>query len=270
MNTERKNVNLRLSFEPEREQIISKVQKEIVEEELKSLEPVKENDINISTTYVFDMGDKLEASIFFRNGLLNSINFDKVPLTLIDSKGKEILTEIFYLREVGNIPPKSARPWKLYFNKKDISNLPNTLEKCKVIFSSDIKALSTVDTEFENIPQNINMNLHKKFNEYLKALPIIEKGQITFNTYEVKLKDDSSIVITIIVRNGTKKNIKVEKLPIALYDANDKKICSVTLDINNLTVSPLKAKIYNLVLNFDPEKYLEYDFEKLSVQFEKE
>ncbi|QPW55873.1 SLAP domain-containing protein [Clostridium botulinum] len=64
MNNERKNVDLGLSLEPERGQIISKVQKEIIEEDLKNLDPLKENDINISTTYVFDMGDKLEASIF--------------------------------------------------------------------------------------------------------------------------------------------------------------------------------------------------------------
>src|SRR3712207_645890 len=152
MNNERKNVDLGLSLEPERGQIISKVQKEIIEEDLKNLDPLKENDINISTTYVFDMGDKLEASIFFRNGLSNPINFDELALTLVNSKNEEVATEIFLLREVGTIPGKSARPWKLYFHKEKMVKVPDKLEDCKVIFNKDIKAISTVEVEFENIP----------------------------------------------------------------------------------------------------------------------
>nr|WP_307897872.1 SLAP domain-containing protein [Clostridium botulinum] len=74
----------------------------------------------------------------------------------------------------------------------------------------------------------------------------------------------------MVVRNGAEKKVKVEQLPITLYDANYKKVSSMLLDINNLDISPLKARVYNLVLNFDPEKYSEYNFEKLSVQFEKE
>lgn len=270
MNNERKNVDLGLSLEPERGQIISKVQKEIIEEDLKNLDPLKENDINISTTYVFDMGDKLEASIFFRNGLSNPINFDELALTLVNSKNEEVATEIFLLREVGTIPGKSARPWKLYFDKEKMAKVPDTLEDYKVIFNKDIKAISTVEVEFENIPSNMNMDLQRNLQKYLKSLPIIKKGDVTFNTYEVKLKNDSSIVITIVVRNGAEKKVKVEQLPITLYDANYKKVSSMLLDINNLDISPLKARVYNLVLNFDPEKYSEYNFEKLSVQFEKE
>ncbi|QPW56333.1 SLAP domain-containing protein [Clostridium botulinum] len=116
------------------------------------------------------------------------MNFDELALTLVNSKNEEVATEIFLLREVGTIPGKSARPWKLYFDKEKMAKVPDTLEDCKVIFNKDIKAISTVEVEFENIPSNMNMDLQRNLQKYLKSLPIIKKGDVTFNTYEVKLK----------------------------------------------------------------------------------
>lgn len=270
METKRKNVDLELSFKPESEQVMSKVQREIIEEDLNRFEDIKENDINISTSFIFDMGDKLEASIFFRNGLSNKINFDKVPLMLVDSEGKVIASEIFTLRELGDIPPKSARPWKIFFDKKNIIEMPNKIGECKVVFSKEVQALPTLKAEFENIPDNMDITIQRKLKEYLNSLPLLQKGQVTINNYEVKLRGDKAISITIIVRNGAEKEIKIEKLPVTVYDGENKKICSVILDIDNLKVSPIKAKLYNLVLNFNPEQYSEYDLEKLSVEFKKE
>src|SRR3712207_217521 len=93
-------IKLSLSLKPEDDAIISKVQKEIIEEDLERFEYIKENDINISTSYVFDDGENLEASIFLRNGLNKNINFDIVPLSLIDDEGNVVLSQVFKLIEI--------------------------------------------------------------------------------------------------------------------------------------------------------------------------
>src|SRR3712207_2954996 len=117
MYDNRKKIELKLSFKAEEEQIVSKVQKEIIKEDLKRFGDIKENDVNISTSYVFDTGDTLEASIFFRNGINTTVNFDLVPLKLVDTNGKIVATQVFKLADVGDIPPYSVRPYKLYFSK---------------------------------------------------------------------------------------------------------------------------------------------------------
>lgn len=263
----RNDVKLKLSIDSKKEDIISNLQKDIIKEDLERFEPIKENDINISTSYVFDLGDKLEASVFFRNALNRKINFDKVPLSLVDNNGNIITNEIFSLRELGDIPPNSARPWKLYFSKENITLNDTPSSEWKVVFGKNVQALNTVKVTYEDMKDNIDVVMKNHFQSYLESLPLLKKGQISINTYNAMLSDDEKINIVILVRNGTNKKVKLEKLPVTVYDKDKRVICSLYLDLKFLEVNPSKAKLYKLVINFDREKYSEYDFEKLYVEF---
>lgn len=61
----RKDLDLELSLKQEMEDRISDLQKECILDDLQELPPVKENDVNISTTYIFENDEGYEASIFF-------------------------------------------------------------------------------------------------------------------------------------------------------------------------------------------------------------
>ena len=263
MDTEKRYVDLSLSIKPDKEPIISEVQKEIIKEDLDSLGALKENDINISTLYLFDMGDKLEASIFIRNGLKNNINFDKVPLKLLDSKNKVIVSKVFNLREVSTIPARSARPWKIYFEKNLLKYDVEDLKHYKVIFDNNIKAISTVETELENKYSGVELNGDAE--KFVEGLRPLQNGEVDLNIYNVNVENENKIVISLLVRNGSDKQIEVKKLPITIYDSNNKIIMSNSIQLENLKVDYRKARIYNIVFNFDKEKYIEYDFKNLSV-----
>ncbi|MCY6355124.1 SLAP domain-containing protein [Clostridium sp. ZS2-4] len=263
----KKNVELELSIQSSKEEIMSNLQKEVIKEELEGFDPIKENDVNISTSYIFDLGDKLEASVFFRNGLGGKINFDKVPLIIIDGDGNKVASEIFSLKALGYIPPYSARPWKLYFSKQNILIDKTPCQDWKVAFDSNLQALKTVKVVYEDMPKDMDMMVQKHLNDYLDSLTLLKKDQITINTYNAEIKDNNKINITILVRNGSDNKIKIEELPITLYDKDKKVICSISLALKKLEVNPLKARFYKLIINFDAEKYSEYNFENLYVEF---
>ncbi|MCY6370987.1 SLAP domain-containing protein [Clostridium ganghwense] len=267
LNNEKKDVQLELSLDQKASEIMSKLQKELINDELEKFPDIKENDINISTSYIFDLGDKLEASIFFRNGLKKKINFDKIPISIIDSNENVLASQIFDLREIGDIPPLSARPWKLLFDKENVFAEEVSKDNCKIVFGGNIQALKTVKVAYENAPDNLAVSLKNKLNEYLENLPLLKRGDISLNTYDIKIEVDNKIYIAIVIRNGHNKKIKVEKLPLTLYDADNKIIWSDILNIESLEVSSLKAKIFNIVVNTDKLDLSQYNLEKLSVKF---
>ncbi|MBU3190275.1 SLAP domain-containing protein [Clostridium bowmanii] len=228
--------------------------KEFYREELESLPDMNEGDININTTYVFDLGDKVEVGIYFRNGLSKEINFDKLPLMILNSKDEVVANQIFELREVGNIPPYSAVPWKLYFDKKNIFIDTIALKDgLHIVFDTNIKAYNSANIEFENVP---NDSEFKKLHKYLNEMLPITSGDVNVSLYKILSGESGELKISIIVRNASDKKIKVEKIPVTIKNIDNAKIVAVgTFDTSNIEINSLKAKFFNL--EFKAEQLLE-------------
>lgn len=245
-----KEVKTELSLLQRNEDIISDVQKEILEEEISELHSIKENDINISTVYIFDNGEELESKVYFRNGLNRDVNFEFVPLILLNSKEEEIASNTFDLREMGNIPPGGARPWKIYFDKKLVKMEKFENEHCKIVFDHKLKAVNYADIEYEQIPQMFE-GYRSVFEKFLYELPRIEKGQLSISTFDLVLSEDGKIIITLVIRNSTGKDIQLNEIPITIKDENDTIVTSNKFLLDNFMVKTMKAKICNLVIETD-------------------
>lgn len=211
----------------------------------------------------------MKQAFFLRNGLNIQINFDKLPLIIIDENNKVLASKVFDMKDLGDIPPCSARPYKLLFDRNSllVDKLPES--KCKVVFSTNIKAVNSVKTQYENLPESISPNYKRALENCLTNLPIIENGQISMSVYDIKYNgDEKKIYVTIIIRNGAQKKIKVEKIPMTLFDDKNRKVTSAVFDTNNLEINALKAGIYNFVFLCDNIYNIEeYDLKKLYVKF---
>lgn len=263
----KENIVLALSLNSIDEVTMSNIQKEFLEDEIKDIEPIKEHDINIYTSYVFDMGEEIEVKVFFRNGFSSSINFEMMPLLLLDEAGEVVAEQSFNLRDLEEIPSHSIRPYKLFFNKSNINVCKNIGKGWKVAFNSDIKVVKTVNVEYENMPENLEIDAKIFFNKYLLSLPLIEKEQIEIRRYMVILQEENKIKLTILIRNGLNKKIKVEKIPLTIFDANEKEICSIILGVEDLEVNPLKAQLCNFLVDLSDKDLSEFNMENLSLEF---
>lgn len=250
-NNEEKSeyVNLELSLPEQYENIVSDVQKEVMMEELEEFAPVKENDINVSTTYVYDDGDEIEAKIYFRNGFARKVNFEYVPLVLINSKEEILAKKTFDLREMGDIPPKGARPWKVSFLKSEVDIEKFSAADCKVIFDLHLKAVNYANIELE---LDESMQIHRTmFENFLKDLPGIERGNVSLSKFNIALSNDGKLIVTLMVRNSTDKNVKIEKLPVTLKDENNNIAASGSFNLEGFEVPSMKAKVCTLAFNTD-------------------
>jgi SLAP domain-containing protein len=261
-----KKAKLQLYINDNHEAAHATSKKEFYQDELESLPEMNEGDININTTYVFDSGDKMEVGVYFRNGLSKAINFDKVPLKILNAKNEVVANQIFELREVGDIPAYSAMPWKLYFNKENVfTDVIAMQDGWHIVFDTNIKAYNTIKIEFENVPDKPEFS---KLHKYLDKLPPMASGNISISLFEIQKGNNGELDLALIIRNAASKKIKVEKIPITIKNNENDRILAIgTFNTRELEIESLKARF--LKLSFKPDQLLESDFnvDNLSVHF---
>ncbi|MFL0194319.1 SLAP domain-containing protein [Clostridium sp. WILCCON 0269] len=253
-------IKTELSLPQQLECIISDIQKEIMQEEIEELSPIKENDVNIATIYIYDDREELEAKVYFRNGLNRKINFEDVPLVLIDGNGKVLCSQVFDLREIGDIPACAATPWKLYFNKKDLDLNGISLDECKVIFNSSLKAVNYAKIGYEELPEEL-MGFKHDLQKFLEKLPKIEKNQLSMSTFNIGLQIGGKLIVTLVIRNSADKDINISEIPLTVKDENNNIVAAGKFIMKDFSVKSMKAKICNLAFetNLTTDKPMSMD-----------
>ena len=86
------------------------------------LEPLKPNQISLSgiDIDVEPANGSWLVKAFFRSSLDQQISVGSVELMLLDEEGKTLASDEFDLKELGDIPARSARPWVFVFTKDNI------------------------------------------------------------------------------------------------------------------------------------------------------
>lgn len=224
--------------------VMSDVQKEVLQDEVSELPAIKEGDINVSGVYAYDLEDKIEVKIYIRNGLSQNVNFDYIPFIIVNSKGDVLAYQMFNLKELGDIPPHSARPWKLYFDKVNVySKIP--MDDWKISFDSGLKVEEFIDVEYENLPEGIGAQEKSVFDKFLMELTKLKTGEFSVSTFSLGIQKDGNMLVTLLMRNGSAKPIKIDKIPVTVKDTKGNVIKSNLFELDEFIVSPFKAKICN-------------------------
>ncbi|AYF53401.1 SLAP domain-containing protein [Clostridium botulinum] len=252
-------IDAEISVHPEMEGSISKFQMQCLQDELKTLPSIKEGEVDVNTDFFFELEDKYEASIFIRNGLATGINLEKIPFIVLGKNDEELGRKVFNLREVGEIPPRSVRPWKIYFKKDELSIGKNDLKDLKIIFDSRLKAAGVVKVRYENLPGGIQGQERKKYEDFLENLPLLREGQVTMTAYDVHITEEGKIAVELVIRNGRHNGVDVQRVPLSVYDANHKLVVSGVFYLEDISISPISAKVYSF--SFSKEEILREDFD---------
>ncbi|KYH34448.1 hypothetical protein CLTEP_16000 [Clostridium tepidiprofundi DSM 19306] len=256
-------VDLKLSLKSDTLSTISELHKEYIIEEISKLPPLKVGQININAVYAFDTVNKLEVYAYVRNSNDFAINFGTVKFRIIDDKQKTLAQQVFQLDSLGNIPAFSVRPFKLYFDKKNVYDNNFVNGTWKLVLDSDLAIKNVVDIELENIPV-FHLEECKAF---LKKLPIMEPGNISISLYKISKRENGDIAISILIRNATNKGLEISKLPITVTNVeNNQTIIKGSFNIAKIIISPCKAQVVNLIFKKD-ELPNSIDVSKLKIIF---
>jgi len=252
------------------ENVMSDVQKEILEEEIAELPSIQEGQLNVAGIYAYDLGEKIEVKAYIRNGLSNKVNFGYIPFFILNSKEETLAYQVFNLESLGDIPPHSARPVKLYFQKKNVNVNEIPIDDWKIAFDTKLQVARRVNTEYENLPRDIELEDKLVFDNFLKELPDLKEGEFSVSTFSVGVQKSGNILVTLVMRNGTNKPIKLDKIPLAVKDANGTVVKSQLFELNSFSVSPFKAKVCNFAFPINLKIEQDMALENWSVSFKLE
>lgn len=207
------------------------------------LEPLKPNQISLSgiDIDVDPSNDSWLVKAFFRSSLDQQIAVGEVELMLIDDDGKTLASAEFDLKELGDIPARSARPWVFAFTKEDIFAEEPPAENWKLAFNvqSMVPHALELDAAWE---EGLADDQKKSLAEVVEGLPKLKPREINISGFQIKVEDDGNISASVFIRNGHSKSVNIEQLPLELLDAEGDLVATGSFKLNPLSVSANTTK----------------------------
>jgi len=267
---EKEEINIKLHLNEYDRGVMSKFQKEFIIEELNELPTLEDGQVAINGIYTFDMGDKIEVSVYLRNGSSKQINFHKVPLLIVNKKGEILARQVMDMKDFGILPAFSARPYKVHFDKTSLFVDTIPMDDWKMQFEQSISTVNTIKVEYEGFPGDEHRELEGTFTKFLDKLPLIKAGDVNIEVFKTLKCMDNTISIVLMIRNGCDTMIKLETLPIVVKDDEGEVVASGIFDIENIHVNSHKAKIYDFTITEDYIVKKDFNIDNCKVYFRAE
>ncbi|QQZ10249.1 accessory Sec system S-layer assembly protein [Heyndrickxia vini] len=206
--------------------------------------PLKPNQISLSGIEINQTEDEgLLVTAFVRSSLDKGIQFSSVPIVLIGSEGELLARKNFDLGDLGELPPRSSRPWHFYFAPEDIYSMSFPEEGWKLAFEMKKEHELDLSKEWE---QSLTEEDKEKLTQLLKNVQPPKSGEINFMGIQANRKADD-LHITLLIRNGSDKNIKIESLPLIVEDAAGDQVAAGGFKLDDFEVKANTSKPWTFI-----------------------
>ncbi len=203
------------------------------------LPPLKPNQLSLSGIELKQENERYIVTAFIRHTLNQSLTLGEAPLLLIGPNGELLGRKVFQLNELGELPPHSSRPWTFVFFENDLfaKEIPDSGWK----LAFELKKPHALDME-ESWEKSLSNEDKQKLEQLVRSLTPPKEGELNFMGLQAKIGEDGSLVVTLFIRNGSYKNIRLEKLPLVVEDASKEIVArgafSLQLEVKANTSKP--------------------------------
>lgn len=214
--------------------------------------PLKPNQISLSGIEInIGPNGDLYVTAFIRNSLKQAIQLEKTSLILVDHQERTIGRKEFDLSVVGDIPGESSRPWNFIFHASEIDI--NTIPEDGWKLAFELKKEHQLDLA-KSWEKSLSEQDKDKLQELLKTIDPPKPGEVNFMGLQAKLVDKGDLHVTMLIRNGSHKNIKIEKLPLIIEDAAGDIVAEGGFTLDNLEVKANTSKPWSFIF---PQKIIQ-------------
>lgn len=214
------SVKTKLSFHPDWD--VPQEQKYIFTFLANELAPLKPNQLSLAAINIEEEANtgKWNVKAFFRSSLSQAIELGEIELLILDAENNKLASKTFDFKELGTIPPNSARPWVFEFDRSSIEEGAETPGEGWQIAFNLISLRGHILDLHESWKEQLPKEQQEKLAEIVKTLPKLGKTEVNFTGLQLKQQDDNSLHVSIFIRNGNDKQINLEQLPLEIVDAN--------------------------------------------------
>lgn len=240
-------VETKLVFHPEWE--INEREKYIYKYYHQKLPKLKPNQISISKIKHSRYEDLLFVTAFLRNTLPKTIKFDELNLVLLDENNKPFAKKLFDMEDLVEIPPRSCVPCEFIFDQESFigEDVTDKTDKWTIAFELKRKELPhqlDLEASWENQLSTVQ---REQLEKLVEGLPKLSPGEVNFMGIEAKFIQDHAFAVTLLIRNGSEKDIKLEQIPLIVEDGDGDIVCQGGFQLDNFVVKANTSKPWTFI-----------------------
>ncbi|MFB4166236.1 accessory Sec system S-layer assembly protein [Alteribacillus sp. JSM 102045] len=210
--------------------------------------PLKPNQISLSGISLQEEKDgKYQVTAFIRNSLNKTIKLHETTLVLLDGNDKVLGRKTMDLSQAGEIPGKSSRPWNFTFTEADLFTNDLPAEGWKLAFQlkpSSRKHSLSLENSWE---QSLAEKDKAKLQEMVENLTPPKPGEVNFMGLKAIRKENGDLHVTMLVRNGSNKNITLEQIPLQVEDASGQTVAKGGFTLDHFEVKANTSKPWTFI-----------------------
>lgn len=209
--------------------------------------PLKQNQISLAGIEWQEEPDNIRVSALIRNSTNKTVLFGRKTLVVLDAEGKPYASKEFDLKDIGEIPANSSRPWHFSFEEKFIIkgdwdktgwrlafDLNPALQKHRLIIPKEV--------EKRLVPANIDA-VHKLF-EDLRPLASNEVNLLGVFAEQNPL---AGIDALVMFRNGSQENVQIDRLTLQLKDHSKRIVAKQAFELGDFVIKANTSKLWQVV-----------------------
>lgn len=207
--------------------------------------PLKPNQISLSGIELKEDDEgNLIVTAFIRSSLDKPIQFESAPLVLIGPNGERLASKEFDLSDLGELPAKSSRPWHFVFSPEDIYSTSIPEDGWQLAF--ELKKEHSLDLA-SSWEQSLAEEEKDKLKQLLTKVQPPKPGEVNFMGIQANQNESGDLHITLLIRNGAEKNIKIESLPLIIEDAAGDIVASGGFKLDDFEVKANTSKPWTFI-----------------------
>lgn len=223
--------------------------------------PLKPGQISLAGYEMKKLDPELAIGAFVRNSLDKKISFQNTSLLLVNEDGQKLARKEFDLSDVGELPARSSRPHAFIFTKNDLlvplEEVPT--EGWKLAF------------ELRKTPRKHSLDLAEswqksmaegdisKLEQFVENLNAPKAGEVNFMGVKIAESDEGNLHLTMLIRNGSEKNLNLQQLPLQVEDANGDIIAKGGFKLDDFEVKANTSKPWTFIFPKDMVLKEDYD-----------
>ncbi|MGG1664361.1 accessory Sec system S-layer assembly protein [Brevibacillus sp. NRS-1366] len=217
------------------------------------LAPLDKGNISLAGTALVPHDAGVEVTAFVRNSSDRPVRLGEMTLVVLFGDQQLFTRQSFDLSEIGEIPPRSARPWSFVFTREHFLQVDVLLANWKIAFEMAQKKMvlpQQLELEESWIKALSDEQKHSLI-ELAKNLPALKEGEVNIQSVQIRRTDEGALHVMLLIRNGSTQSLSFEKLPLVLFDATGEKVAEGLFELGSLTVNAGTSKPWMFI--YPPE-----------------
>lgn len=210
------------------------------------LPPLKPNQISLSGIELKMEDNYLQVMAFIRSSLPKAVQFENTVLLLIGPDGQVLARKEFDLSTLGELPAKSSRPAAFLFEPASLLAREIPLEGWKLAFELKKESVHSLDLP-ESWKTALPEEEQQKLHQIVESLEPPQPGEVNFFGLQADPNENFDLHVTVLIRNGSDRNIQIQQLPLQIEDASGDIVAKGSFELDDFEIKANTTKPWTFI-----------------------